>query len=284
MSDPITAGMFVGAPSVLPFPPPSASLPTMRPAIELKDKLAGSDLVLGVLITFHLSLELIEIAMRAGLDYVIIDLEHLNHGEERVVDACRLARMTNFPALIRPPTTDAATIQRVMDLGPCGMMLPMVESPEQLDAVRDGMYMPPRGQRRPGGHGNYWVSDIQYETWKTEVEDHLIIIPQIESPQGVEHAEAIARHEITTALGVGPYDLSARLGVCWQPDSPEHQNALTAIQDAAKLAGKPTWTIGDGRLRANQGHRFICLTEASMFLEASLGNLVRDVRKNSMEG
>ena len=62
----------------------------MKPAIQLKEKLAGTDLVLGVLITFHLSLELIETAMRAGLDYVIIDLEHLDHGEEHVVDACRL--------------------------------------------------------------------------------------------------------------------------------------------------------------------------------------------------
>ena len=250
----------------------------MKPAIALKEKLAGSDLVLGVLITFHLSLELIETAMRAGLDYVIIDLEHLDHGAERVVDACRLARLTDFPALVRPPTTDTATIQRVMDLGPCGMMLPMIESPEQLDAVRDGMYMPPRGQRRPGGHGNYWVSDIQYETWKSEVEDHVIVIAQVESPLGVQNAEAIARHEVTTALGVGPYDLSARLGVCWQPDSVQHKKALSAIQDAARLAGKPTWTIGDGQLRADQGHRFICLTEASMLLEASRRNLVRQVR------
>jgi len=253
----------------------------MKPAIQLKEKLAGTDLVLGVLITFHLSLELIETAMRAGLDYVIIDLEHLDHGEERVVDACRLARLANFPALIRPPTTDTATIQRIMDLGPCGMMLPMIECPDQLDAARDGIYMPPRGQRRPGGHGNYWVSDIQYDTWKTEVEDHVIVIAQVESPLGVRNAEAIARHEITTALGVGPYDLAARLGVCWQPDSTEHKDALSAIQEAARLAGKPSWTIGDGRLRREQGHRFICLTESSMLLEASLRNLVRSVREDN---
>ena len=112
------------------------------------------------------------------------------------------------------------------------------------------------------------------------MEDHVIVIAQVESPLGVRNAEAIARHEITTALGVGPYDLSARLGVCWKPDSMEHRKALAEIQEAARLAGKPYWTIGDGRLRVDQGHRFICLTESSVFMETSLRNLVHQVRGN----
>ena len=38
--------------------------------------------------------------------------------------------------------------------------------------------MPPRGRRRPGGMGNYWLSNYHYETWKSDFEDHFIVIPQ----------------------------------------------------------------------------------------------------------
>lgn len=54
-------------------------------------------------------------------------------------------------------------------------------------------------------------------TWKSEFEDDLVILPQIESIVGLENVNAIARHPLTTAIAIGPYDLSADLGVCWRP-------------------------------------------------------------------
>ena len=74
----------------------------MQSAINLKQKLDARQLTLGALITNHLWLEMIEIAQYAGLDYVIVDLEHTDHGGPLVTDACRLGRMTDFPVLVRP--------------------------------------------------------------------------------------------------------------------------------------------------------------------------------------
>src|SRR5690606_6728580 len=128
---------------------------------------------IGLLVTNHFWIELLEIAKFAGFDFIIIDLEHINHGDALVADACRLGRLTDFPILIRPARTDTESVRLAMDLGPCGLMLPMIESAAQLDQVRDGIWMPPRGLRRPGGHGNWWVSDFNYETWKKEVEDNF---------------------------------------------------------------------------------------------------------------
>ena len=36
--------------------------------------------------------------------------------------------------------------------------------------MRDAIWLPPRGTRRPGGAGNHWVADFQYKTWKAQVE------------------------------------------------------------------------------------------------------------------
>lgn len=251
----------------------------MQPAIALKKKLESSESVLGILVMKQFSLELIEVAMNAGLDYVIVDTEHQSRNGEFVADVCRLGRLTNFPVLIRPQRTDTESIGLAMDLGPCGLLLPMIESAEQLDGVRDGLYIPPRGKRRPGGPGTRWLTEFNYEAFKTQIEDHQIILPQIESLRGLDNAREIAEHEITTALGVGPFDLSVRLGVCGDLENPKVQEALAKIRQAAERAGKPAWMIGNGEELAKMGYKFLCIAEPTYLLEATLKNLVGQVRQ-----
>ena len=160
-----------------------------------------------------------------------------------------------------------------MDLGPCGLLVPYVESLETMQLIQDAVYLKPRGRRRPGGPGNAWVSDFHYETWKTTVEDNLIILPQIETRAGLDQVEAIAAHPLTTAIAVGPYDLSADLGVCWKPESPEMQQALARIRSAGEAVGKNMWMIGDGAALAREGYTFLCIGEPVMALQAKLGEL-----------
>ena len=94
---------------------------------------------------------------------------------------------------------------------------------------------------------------------------------------------AIAQHEIVTAMAVGPYDMSARLGVCWQPDNTKLQNALQTIRDAATAAGKPMWMIGDGEKAAKQGFHFLCIAEPMNLLRAALKRNVDAIRQGAGE-
>jgi len=249
----------------------------MYPAIQLKEKLTRAKPVLGILVIDHLWLELVEIAISAGLDYLIIDTEHQSRDGEFVAEVCRLGRMANFPILLRPQRTDTESIGLAMDLGPCGLLLPMIESAEQLDGVRDGIFTPPRGKRRPGGASNRWVTEFNSEAFKAQVEDHIIILPQIEGLRGLENAAAIAEHEITTALAAGPFDLSARLGVCGDYGHKKLQEALSQIRQAAKQAGKPAWMIGNAEKLVRQGYHFICIGEPTAILETALKNTVSQV-------
>ena len=147
-----------------------------------------------------------------------------------------------------------------------------------LDRVRDSIYMPPRGRRRPGGPGNYWVPDFHYDTWKREVEDDFIVLPQIESRHGLEKADEIAAHEITTAIGIGPYDLSAELGVCNQMDHPRMDEAVATIRRAGQKVGKTMWRIGDGAKLARDGFHFLCITEPMGLLQAALAQKNREAK------
>ncbi|MBI2479811.1 MAG: hypothetical protein HYV60_14600, partial [Planctomycetia bacterium] len=158
-----------------------------------------------------------------------------------------------------------------------GILLPCVESTEQLDQVQQAALMPPRGRRRPGGMGNYWLSNFHYETWKSEFEDHFIVIPQIESQMGVDNAGSLAAHPLVTALGLGPYDLSADLGCCWNPESAEFLKALERVKAAADAVNKKVWAGCDGPALRAKGYTFLWVGTATSVLTSALGQIVREI-------
>lgn len=253
----------------------------MQPAAELKRRVLAGELTTGLLVTDHLWPQLVEIAKAAGLDYLIIDCEHQPHPGDLVALVCATGRLAGFPVLMRPPQTSEAAVRTALDLGPCGLLLPSVESAAQLDQVREAAWLPPRGNRRPGGPGNRWVREFNYDGFRTTVEDHLIVIPQIETPEALERADEIAAHELTTALGIGPFDLSTQLGVCGAPpDHPRMAAALATWREAARRAGKPTWMIGAGAKLVELGFRFICIGEPSSLLTVALRTQVNQLRQS----
>jgi len=243
----------------------------MEPARLLREKLDRRELTTGLLVTDHLWTDLIEISLRAKLDYLVVDMEHGAAGTDLVAEVCATGRRAGMPIFIRPRSNDYATIRLAADLGPCGFLLACVESASELDVVRDGLYLPPRGRRRPGGTGNRWIRDFSAETWRNDFEDQFIVLPQIETRVGLRNLAEIAAHELTTAMAIGPYDLSAELGVCGVMDSPLLRDALLAIRAAGEAAGKTTWMIGsDAAELVRDGWRFICIGEPTWILMAAL--------------
>lgn len=250
----------------------------LSPAIALKKKLAGNDPVVGAMATDHVWPLLVELCRDGGLDYLVIDCEHGCHGDEQVAHACQVGRLIDFPVLVRVISREMSVIRRAMDLGPCGLIVPCVESAGELDDVRNAALMPPRGIRRPGGLGNYWMKDFHYTTWRDELEEHFIVIPQIETRAGVDNVAGIAAHPLTTALGVGPYDLSADLGCCWDPLAPAHRAAMKQIKQAADAAGKKVWMGGDGPTLAAEGYTFIWIGTASVVLKKGFARAIDEIR------
>lgn len=251
----------------------------MNAAKALRAKIdSDCGITTGIICTNHFWPGLVELAMRAGLDYLIIDLEHVSYDAEMVGEACAIGRRADFPILIRPPAAQYTPVRMAMDLGPCGLLVPYVETMETMREIQDAVWMKPRGRRRPGGFGNHWVADFNYATWKREVEDHFIIMPQIESRLGLENVDALAGHPLTTALAIGPYDLSADLGVCWEPESAALKQALQTVREAARAVGKNTWMIGDAPTLVERGFTFLCVAEPTAFLQNQLSDFNKAVK------
>ena len=111
----------------------------MEAAKRLRAKVQAGQITTGVLATDLLWPQLVEFLQKAGIDYLIADQEHGVHSDTQVARVCALGRQGGFPVLIRPIDTETSTIRRAIDRGPCGLLLPTVESATQLDRVRDGI-------------------------------------------------------------------------------------------------------------------------------------------------
>lgn len=251
----------------------------LTPAMRLKEKLASGIPVVGMMETDHVWPLLVEVCQRAGLDYLVVDNEHGAFSSELIAHICQIGRLAEFPVMMRTVSCEMSVLRKAIDMGPCGLLLPCVESAAQLDAVRDAVRMPPRGKRRPGGMGNYWMRDFQYETWRDDFEDFFIVIPQIETRQGVENAGEIAAHPLVTALGVGPYDLSADLGCCWNPDDEQHKQALRRIREAADAAGKKVWMRYHGPTRIDEGYTFLWVGSSAAILGKGFSDVLHAIEQ-----
>jgi len=244
----------------------------------LKEKLATNEPVIGLMATDHAWPFLVEICQKGGFDYLIIDSEHGDFSDEAISHICQIGRLTDFPVLVRTISCEASVIRRKIDLGPCGILLPNVSTTEALDEVQEAVLMPPRGRRRPGGMGNHWMRDYNYETWKADFEEHFIVIPQIESKAGVENAAEIAAHPLVTALGLGPYDLSADLGCCWDPENEQFMEALDTVKTAADSVGKKVWAGCDGPALRAKGYTFLWVGTVTSVLTAAISQQVKSIR------
>lgn len=253
----------------------------LKSAADLKAKLSTDNPVIGVMATDQAWPFLVEICQDAGLDYLIVDREHGHFSDELVSQICQVGRLANFPVLLRTVSCEESVIRRAVDLGPCGLLLPCVETTEQLNVVQRAVLMPPRGRRRPGGMGNYWLSDYQYETWRTEFEEHFVVIPQIESQLGVENVAELASHPLVTALGLGPYDLSADLGCCWDPEHESFRTSLEEVKAAADHAGKKVWAGTDAVALRAQGYTFLWIGTVTSLLSSAIRRSISDIHERT---
>lgn len=126
--------------------------------------------------------------------------------------------------------------------------------------------------------GNYWLKDYQYETWKADFEEHFIVIAQIESQVGADNAESLAKHPLVTAMGLGPYDLSADLGCCWDPENDNYNRALKQVSAAADKAGKKVWAGTDAAALQASGYTFLWIGTTTSVLTGAIKQTVRNVK------
>jgi 2-keto-3-deoxy-L-rhamnonate aldolase RhmA len=196
----------------------------------LDERVRAGDVLLGVGCNLGSALT-VEIAHRAGFDWIWIDLEHGAGGFETLVRQAQAAGDT--PAVVRIPDNQPWMYKRVLDAGAAGVMVPYVNTPEDAQRVVAAMSYLPAGIRGVAMFNRACSFGDGFDEYFSCANERLISVVQIESPEAVGNAGAIAATPGVDVLFIGPLDLSANLGI---PRKFEETAFLQAVEVVAKEA------------------------------------------------
>lgn len=205
--------------------------------MTLKDKLRKGVPTIGTWLTLaHPALA--EMAARAGFDWVAVDLEHSSITLRECEDLIRVLDLAGTTPLVRLTANDPDLIKRVMDSGARGVIVPSISTEEEAQLAVEAVHYPPRGRRGVGlarAHGY----GADFAGYMKRLGREAVVVAMIENAQGVENAERILGVPGVDAYFLGPYDLSASLGVIGRTSHPKVEKAIAKVRAAAKKAGKP---------------------------------------------
>ncbi len=182
------------------------------------------------------------IAHQAGLDFIMLDLEHGPFNMETVEDVFKVGRGLNLGCLVRVPELSKGYISRIMDAGATGVMVPMLETKEQAELlVRWSKYAPlgNRGYGAIAAHTNFQaIPPGDTAAFLARANEETISIAQIETAQAIENIEEIASVPGLDALLIGPNDLAISLGCAGDLLGPVLDAAIGKVAGAARKHGK----------------------------------------------
>lgn len=175
---------------------------------------------------------------RTGVDFLLIDMQHGSWGNTEAA-AALMAMTAGTVPMARPASNDYTMIGKLLDEGAMGIVVPMVDTPEQARAAADACRFPPAGTRSHGYGGALRLSDDDGPAYVRGMNDQLFLAVQLESALAVDNAEAILATPGVDGCWVGPGDLALSLGLdpptAW--DEPVFQEALQRVLAACEATG-----------------------------------------------
>jgi 4-hydroxy-2-oxoheptanedioate aldolase len=169
----------------------------------------------------------------SGFDYLWIEMQHspLTYQEvARMIWACRGAPAMPF---IRVPDSTPGDIQKAMDIGALGIIIPLVDSVEEIRSAVEYTMYPPRGKRSLG-NGQYGA--LYGNDYRQTANDNVVIVAMIESPAGVAIADEIAGVPGVDVVFAASTDLGSFSGM--RQGQPDYEAMVTTIHDATLEAGR----------------------------------------------
>lgn len=241
----------------------------------LKARLARGETVFGTFVFEFASPGLARIVRSTGCDYIILDMEHSGWSFETVKDQIQFARGAGLVPLVNPAGDDFNLITRSLDLGAKGILVPVVETKAQAEAIVRATRYPPHGNRGSAfgvAHDDYIIGDAR-KTMKA-ANDGVLVMVKIETRKGVANVDEIMAVPGIDVAFVGHTDLSVSLQRPLDFEHPEFVRARDAVVAACRrhgkvagnLVGNPKW----GKAWIKKGFRMIAYMGDIWLLQSAL--------------
>ena len=228
---------------------------------KLRQKLAADQAAYGLWITLE-SPSIAEMAVALGLDWIVIDAEHGHLDWRDIVGHLRAVVRSDTVALVRIAELNGGLIKRALDLGADGVVVPWVETADQLRQAVAWAQFPPQGKRGIGAErATAWGQGMVEHV--AEANAHVLVVPIMETVTAGRNIAALLAVPGTDLFFFGPADYSSTAGYPGQWEGPGVAAELLAIKDQIRAAGKQCGVVATsvedlGQRRA-QGFRLVGL-------------------------
>lgn len=179
----------------------------------------------------------VEAAGVAGLDFIILDLEHGPASQDVIMNHVRAACTSGLAPVVRVAGLDAHAIGSALDGGASGVQVPNISSAEEARVAVQAARFAPSGARgvcrfvKAAGFGA-----MARDEYFRRANDSLLIL-QVEGVEGIRRIDDILAVPGFDVLFVGPYDLSQSLGIPGQIDAPAVMDLAAQVRRKAADAG-----------------------------------------------
>jgi 2-keto-3-deoxy-L-rhamnonate aldolase RhmA len=249
---------------------------------RLKRDLAAGKVCLGATITIN-SPAVAEIMSHIGLDWLWFETEHSSLTLDNVLTMLQATNGADVSTVIRVPWNDKTMIKRALDLGPDGIIVPLVNTREEAEAAVRAMKYPPLGERG-AGLARAQCYGLHMGEYMETANNEVTTIPMIEHIQAVENIDEILKVKGIDSVMVGSLDLSGSMGMLGQTGDPKVEGAIQKVLASCKKAKVPCGIITVAPEQANerikQGFMNIIMGIDVLFLHsAARGAIAQIVKK-----
>jgi 2-dehydro-3-deoxyglucarate aldolase len=247
--------------------------------MNFTQRLRQNDLLLGTMLTLP-SPELAEMISSCGYDWLFMDGEH---GNLSTLDWQRMLQAVagRSAAIIRVAANSEREIKKILDIGADGIIAPQVNTADEARHVVACCKYPPQGIRGVGlaraqGYGRSFADYME------TANDRIAVIVQAEHIDAVNNIDEIVGVEGIDAVFIGPYDLSASMGLMGQVDHPEVVEAIDRVGRACQQRdislgyfGTTAESVQD---YARKGYHLICAGTDAGFVVGGAEQMLQDLR------
>lgn len=250
---------------------------------KIKQKLKRKEPVIG---TFAKTMDpsIVEILGSAGMEFFVIDSEHVSYNPESITNLVRASDLTGIVPIVRVREATAVNIMQVLDMGALGYQAPNVDTLEQAKtAVFSGRYAPlgNRGFAPTHRAANYGMMDKQEYIDKANSE--VLTIIHCETMESLNNLDEILQLEELDVVFIGPMDLSQSLGrdVMGQRNHPQLLEAIDQIIEKVTKAGKVVGTVADNPQMAKElikkGVLYIPMSSDQGMIVSMTKNIIKEM-------
>lgn len=218
--------------------------------------------------------DIVEMLAVAGLDFLVLDLEHGPHDATVLKHHLALAQVHQLPVLVRPGERDRHVIQRALDLGAAGVVVPHIDdATAAAEAVRWTRY-PPHGERGIATYTRSGLFGTRSAHEHAAAADDDLLLVMLESSTSVDNSAAILATPGVDGYMIGPGDLS--FAISQDSDETRSLQHLTdqvhrAGEDAGAVRTDIVSTIQQADAATAQGCRLVVHNLAAIMMSSFSG-------------